>query len=94
MSTTRKYKLTAKFERLSQEPETPNVVLNQYMRLCTNILEDILNNKDLDTKLKTFTNKQFGALYRDLWTEEPSDIHLEIKTMLDNLQYEGLIEEV
>lgn len=95
MNTTRKYKLTRKFERLVKEEETKNLALNAYIRLCVNIYEDLVKTDemiDVKPSSREFTDMEFGRLYRDLWTEEPEDIRGEIKTMIYNLEMEGLIE--
>lgn len=96
MSTIKKYRLTAKFKKLSKEEPTNNLQLNAFMRLCVNIYEDLIKTDEMidsDPASKTFTNKDFARLYRGLWVHEPKNMKKETETMLYNLEMEDLIEE-
>ena len=97
MNTIKKYRLTAKFKKLSKEEPTNNLTLNSFMRLRVNIYEDLVKTDEMievDPSSKTFTSKDFARLYRGLWVHEPPSMKEETKTMLYNLEMEDLIEEV
>lgn len=67
------------------------------MRICVNIYEDLVKeDEDIKAKYdsKAFTEFQVVQLYWQLWIQVPEDWESEWKQLIQNLQFNGLIEPI